>query len=478
MLLNRGLHPAGVLEPTCGSGAFLDAAIKAFPSARRVVGLDINPEHVAVAKRLVRGLHSAADVRVRQADFFQTNWTKVIRELPRPFLVLGNPPWVTSAELGGLGSANLPKKTNFQRQRGIDALTGKSNFDISEWMLLRGLEWIEGQEASLAVLCKVTVARKILRHAWKRGQRLRNAEIHYIDAFRHFGASVDACLFIVSGAPQGGERECAVYDSLQAARRPSRFGLTDGELVADLALYEKWKHLAGTWPQHYRWRSGVKHDCARVMELRRCTPRSYINGFEQELELERRFLYPMLKGSDITKGNVATPRRWMLVTQSATGEDTARVESEAPRTWRYLCTHADLLDRRSSTVYRNRPRFSVFGVGAYTFCPWRVAVAGLYKAFNFHVVGSFEGKPIVLDDTCYFVPCHSQAEAVSVHRLLHSEPAQQFLHALAFWDSKRPVTAGLLSRLDLTAVARELGCQDEVRVPQPNLTQHLASDTR
>ena len=142
------------------------------------------------------------------------------------------------------------RPTNFQRQRGIDALTGKSNFDISEWMLLRGMEWIEGQEASLAVLCKITVARKILRQAWKRGQRLRNAEIYCIDAFKHFGASVDACLFIVSGAPQGGERECAVYDSLQTVRRPSRFGLADGELVANLALYEKWKHLAGTWPQH------------------------------------------------------------------------------------------------------------------------------------------------------------------------------------------------------------------------------------
>ena len=32
----------------------------------------------------------------------------------------------------------------------------------------------------------------------------------------------------------------------------------------------------------------------------------------------------------------------------------------------------------------------------------------------------FEDKPIVLDDTCYFVPCGSQAEAVCVHDLTSS----------------------------------------------------------
>ena len=135
---------------------------------------------MAEAKSLLRESHSAVDIQVRRPDFFRTDWAEVITELPKPLLILGNPPWVTSAELGSLGSSNLPEKTNFQRQRGIDALMGKSNFDISEWMLLRGLEWIEGQEASLAVLCKVTVARRVLRHAWKQGQRLRNAEVHHI----------------------------------------------------------------------------------------------------------------------------------------------------------------------------------------------------------------------------------------------------------------------------------------------------------
>ncbi|MYC97881.1 MAG: SAM-dependent DNA methyltransferase [Gammaproteobacteria bacterium] len=362
---------------------------------------------------------------------------------------------MTSADLSRLGSSNLPEKTNFRGHRGLDALTGKGNFDISEWMLLRALEWIEGREASLAILCKVAVVRRGLHHAWSQGHRLRNAEVHRINATKHFGASVDACLFMVSGSPRRGEVECAVYDTLGAAAPSSRFGLRGGELVAELELYEKWKHLAG--PQRYRWRSGVKHDCSKVMELLRRGPDSYVNGFQEEVRLEPRFLFPMLKSSEVANGTVSEPTRWMLVTQLTIGGDTHRIESEAPRTWKYLCAHADRLDRRGSTIYRNRARFSVFGVGPYTFAPWRVAISGFYKKLDFRTVGSFEGKPIVLDDTCYFVPCGSKDEADCVHDLLRSEPAQGLLGAFTFWDSKRPITVGLLSRLDLLAVAQELG---------------------
>ena len=440
----------------------MDAAIRAFRSAQRLLGLEINSQHVAEAKHLLHRSHPSVDVQVLHADFFRADWKDLFRGLPRPVLVLGNPPWVTSADLTRLGGSNLPGKTNFQGHRGLDALTGKGNFDISEWILLRILEWIEGHDASLAILCKVAVVRRILRHAWSHGYRLRKAEVRCIDAVKHFGASVDACLFMVSGSAKRGEVECAVYDSLEATVPSSRFGLRDGELVADLELYKKWKHLVG--PQRYRWRSGVKHDCSRVMELRRCGRDSYVNGFSEEVRLEPRFLYPMLKSSEVANGTVAKPTRWMLVTQSAIGDDTDHIEAEAPNTWRYLCSHADRLDRRRSTIYRDRARFSVFGVGPYTFAPWRVAISAFYKKLEFRAVGSFEGKPVVLDDTCYFVPCRSKAQADCVHELLRSEPAQELLGAFTFWDSKRPITVQILARLDLVAVAEELGADDRTFV--------------
>ena len=142
----------------------------------------------------------------------------------------------------------------------------------------------------------------------------------------------------------------------------------------------------------------------------------------------------------------------MLVTQRATGEDPARIAVEAPVTWAYLQRHAALLDRRASSIYRKRPRFAVFGVGAYTFATWKVAISGMYKRLGFTVVGPRSGKPVVLDDTTYFLPFADRAEAESVAQALRSDAAVEFYTSLIFWDAKRPITAEVLRELRIEAL--------------------------
>ena len=63
--------------------------------------------------------------------------------------------------------------------------------------------------------------------------------------------------------------------------------------------------------------------------------------------------------------------------------------------WGYLLAHADLLDARSSSIYRKRPRFSVFGVGPYTFAPWKVGISGFYKTLDFRAIGPVDQANIV-----------------------------------------------------------------------------------
>ena len=240
----------------------------------------------------------------------------------------------------------------------------------------------------------------------------------------------------------------------------SVIGFADGMLLADVAAYQRWKHLGGE--QVIKWRSGIKHDCSKVMELSR-EGSKYRNGLGELVELEDSFLFPMLKSSHVAKGVTVSKDRFMLVTQRTVGEDTARIQKMAPRTWEYLVAHADWLNKRRSAIYRNRPPFAVFGVGDYTFAPWKVAISGFYKKLAFATVGPTDGKkPVVLDDTAYFLPCRTQEQAEHLATLLNSLAAREFYKAFVFWDTKRPITADLLSRLDLRRLATELGSEDEL----------------
>ena len=458
LIAQTGLRPASILEPTCGTGSFLRASLETFPDSLYVLGFEINPEYVEHAHNAVAPVvPSHTYIEIRQSDFFLTDWPRIIEKLLEPILVIGNPPWVTNAELSTLGSKNTPTKSNLDSLRGIDALTGKSNFDISEWMLRKNLEWLNGKNGLLAMLCKTTVARKVLAYAWRKELTVASASLYYLDAQKYFGAAVDACLLLIRTHPAGQSRECQVYPSLQAGHSIDGFGLRDGRLVADIHLYDKWKHLTGSGLKG--WRSGIKHDASKVFELR-LDDGNLINGFGEEVDIEPDVLFPLLKSSDLVAHR--SPRRWLIVPQRAMGEDTSHLKTDAPKTWNYLMSHAHLLDKRRSSIYKKRPRFSIFGIGPYSFALWKVAISGLYKRLEFAQVPPFQGRPVVFDDTCYFFPCQSEEECQALHEIVTSEPAREFLSAFIFWDAKRPITARLLNLLDLAALARALGKENNI----------------
>jgi SAM-dependent methyltransferase len=452
------LKPTSVLEPTCGVGTFLAAALDEFPQIRKAIGFDINPTYVDEARKRLEGKSYAADVRIGQGDFFHTDWGAVLKEIPDPLLIVGNPPWVTNAALGALGGANLPEKSNFQNHGGLDAVTGKGNFDISEWMLMRLFELLNGRQAALAMLCKTAVARKVLLHAWKNRIQLADARLYPIEAQRYFGAAVEACLLISTFVPLTGNQDCFVYRTFDADYPHQIIGYRDEQLVADIGLYEKWKHLRGASGYH-RWRSGVKHDCVRVMEFVKESD-YFRNGLNDLVELEDEYLYPMLKSSQVAGQGGTYALRWMLVTQKNVGDPTDIIQKTAPRTWCYLQQHAELLDKRASVIYKKRPRFSVFGVGDYSFSPWKVVISGFYKRLQFKAIGPVSSKPVVLDDTAYFLPCQTGPEAEHLAALLNSNIAREFFSAFIFWDAKRPITVDLLSQLNLERLACELGSEE------------------
>ena len=456
LVVARGLGPAGgtVLEPTCGEGTFLAAAAQRFPRAA-LVGYEINADYTRAARA---ALAEHARKRIVTRDFFEVPWERELAALAGPLLVLGNPPWVTSAQLGALGSTNAPRKQNRAGLRGLDAVTGKSNFDVSEWMMVRLLEALAGRDATIALLCKSAVARRVVETVAARGLAVAPVGLWRIDAARHFDASVSAVLFVARTRRVAASRTARgvwpVHADLEAPRAApeSALGMIDGVLVADAERFARTRHLRGTCAPE--WRSGVKHDCARVMELCRASASApWRNGLGEVVDIEAELVHPLLKSSDVANAR-AIPSRAMIVTQRALGEDTAELRRRAPRAWTYLSRHRAVLDARKSSIYERQPPFAIFGVGAYSFAPWKVAISGLYKRSTFTVIGPHEGRPVVLDDTCYFLAFDDEACARRAAEALRSEAATDFFVSRIFWDAKRPITKGILQALDLQALLR------------------------
>jgi hypothetical protein len=276
-----------------------------------------------------------------------------------------------------------------------------------------------------------------------------------VDAGRHFDTAVDAVLFMcrVSREAGAGRASWPVYASLEAAAPEAAFGIADGGLVADPVAHARTRALAGQ--SDPEWRSGLKHDCARVMELTR-RGHQWVNAGSEVVDIEPEFRYPLLKSSDIANGRLH-PAHSVIVPQRALGEDTARLRDCAPRLWAYLNEHGEALNERKSSIYRRQPPFSIFGIGEYSFAPWKVAISGLYKRLRFSVVGPHEQRPVMVDDTCYFLPFWEESGARQAASALDSELASEFFRGRVFWDAKRPINKSVLQALDLRRLMRALG---------------------
>ena len=352
-------------------------------------------------------------------------------------------------------SKTRPPRSNARRVRGIDAITGNSNFDAAEAVWLKVLTELAEQAPTVALLCKTAVARNVLEHARRLAIPVEFAEVVRVDARAWFGAAVEACLLVLQVDREPiPDRETLdrvpVFADLEADAPESFLGFARGRTVANADDYRRYAWLDGECPLN--WRQGVKHDAAGVMELSRLGQGLWTNKTGDVLRIEEEFVFPLLKGTDLARPAPVTPHRAVIVTQRRVGEETVRLATEAPALWTYLQSHVKTFSQRKSSVYRDRPSFAMFGIGPYTFAPYKVGVSGLHKSPIFQAVGPIDGRPVMLDDTGYFLPCRSPEQAALIATSLNGPEAIGLLASLALPGAKRPVTKGLLQRLDLKAI--------------------------
>lgn len=474
VLLSKGITPEIVIEPTCGKGNFILAALDSFPSIRQIIGVEIYEPYVWECKFSIVDYflnHPDAkrpSITIFHSNVFSFDFLKLKKQIPnKDILVLGNPPWVTNSMLGTLESDNLPNKSNFKKQKGIDAITGKGNFDIAEYIVLLLIKLFEKTNGYLSLLVKNSVIKNVVFEQCKNGYHISDIEEMNIDSKKEFNVSVDASLLLCrfNSYPS---LQCQVSNFYNGSLL-NRFGWVGNSFYSDIQNERSVNAIDGKCQME--WRQGIKHDCSSVMELER-EGNMFRNKLHETIELEEKLVYGILKSSDLKSLIAQKPKKFTIVTQHNVGQKTDYI-LEYPKTYTYLQSHLDLFRGRKSTIYKNNPDFSIFGIGDYSFKPYKVAISGLYKTLHFTLVLP-DKKPVMLDDTCYFLGFDDLKSAVAVHALLNSNEVKTFLQSITFPDAKRMVTKEVLMRIDFAKVMKTL--DNNTLVEQANRTLSSVGD--
>jgi len=180
----------------------------------------------------------------------------------------------------------------------------------------------------------------------------------------------------------------------------------------------------------------------------------FVNKKGNKVKLEDDIIYPILKSSDLKSEVISQTRKYTIVTQKKVGQSTDFIQHSFPFTYDYLYRNKVFFDNRKSSIYRSKPAFSIFGVGEYSFKPYKIAISGLYKTANFSLILPQNNKPILVDDTCYMLGFDNLNFAVYTYILLNSERNKNFLQAIIFRDSKRMFTKDVLKRIDLFRLSK------------------------
>lgn len=267
-----------ILEPTCGIGNFLSAASSVFGYGN-AFGIEINEKYARLSKEAVPSAKVIVD------NIFDVNTRQICGA--SDVLVIGNPPWATNADL----FYNLPQKSNFKGLRGIDALTGSSNFDICEYIILRLLGEYENTNSTICMLCKTSVARNVILEMARSQIRYDKIEILNFNSNKVFGVSAAACVFVIKLSPES--KHTSVVCNVKNFDDDS---VLDTLTVKDgtLKTLNTQVNLEGAC--QLTWRSGIKHDCSKVMELNLKNGK-LINNQKTIVDIETDLVFPLVKSS-------------------------------------------------------------------------------------------------------------------------------------------------------------------------------------
>lgn len=461
LISSKDIYPNIVIEPTSGYGNFIIATLSTLSNVKTIIGIEVYKPYFWQSKLniinyyLSNNTEAKPDIYLFNANIFDFNFSSLSGLIEtKNILILGNPPWVTNSKLSSLNSDNLPVKTNFKGNSGIEAITGKGNFDIAENIIFTLMNHFRNTDSYFAILTKNSVIKNIIFEQNKLKHNISDIESYSINSKKEFNVAVEASLLYFK-TDSNPSFQCSEFD-IYTNEKTNTYGWHNGKFVSSIDNYFTSSVVDGEC--QYVWRQGIKHDCSSVMELERTEP-YYINKLNEKVILENELIYGLHKSSDLKSLIIKKAQKYTIITQKKVGDDTSYIKEQYPNIYSYLSKHIKLFQDRKSIIYSGKPPFSIFGIGEYAFAPYKVAISSMYKTYNFSLILPFDSKPQMLDDTCYYLSFNDIEFAIYTLLLLNSELCKSFLKSITFIDAKRVFTKDILMRIDLAKLASILGYQ-------------------
>lgn len=178
-------------------------------------------------------------------------------------------------------------------------------------------------------------------------------------------------------------------------------------------------------------------------------------------ELEREYIFPMLKGGNIRRWRTSYDTYLLCPHTARSRMRPVPIEvlrQQAPNTCAYLRRFRDVLDSRGGFAgwekdLQRRDFHVVLRVGAYTFAPYKVVWKYIASSFVCAVVGSVDdpylGRKLLLpNEKVMYIGCEDEAEAFYICGLLSSTPVARYVQGFM---SPTSISAHVLDKLNIPA---------------------------
>lgn len=487
-----------ILDPTCGSGTFIILAYRHLRAIgisnpiNQVAGIDVNPLACLSAKaNLVLNLDTQDD------DITLPIYCDDVLLKPPKLgefdFIVGNPPWVnweTLPQAYRQATKHLWQKYQLFSHTGFETILGKSKKDLSLLLTYAVVDNYLKPLGQLAFIMTQSVlktggAAEAFRRFDFPKKQLKPHHVDDVSKLRIFsGAETKPIVLYMKNSTQ----QPISYFLWQAPKK--RIPNT-----AELSITESFSHsnfvaepisgIGSAWmtgktqalksirkivgQSDYKAHAGVYSGGANAVywlevldeKDEMLLVRNIVDGAKRtvsqvEMWIEKEFVYPLLRGRDLQRWQ-AQPTAHILVVQNPEtrqGYNINWLRQNFPATYDYLAQfEATLRQRATYKRYfkENIPFYTMFDVGIYTFCPYKVVWHGFGKRrMAAAVIGSVDNKAIMTNQAMHpFIGLHDVNEAHFLAACLNSAPFEFALLSHTQSGGKSFAQPGILNTLRL-----------------------------